>query len=280
MNEARADRPFGGSLPWGPREAFTGLGIQVGVFLLSSVVVLLLIRAVGSEPVLQNAGDIFELSGRVVEYADERLRAAARGDELPEPPTLLTDFVSLRIALATTVLFQLVTIASVMVVTRRGPGELVRLLRFDEFTSTRWGRAAGLTFLAYVGVVAWAVFANAFLPDFFVPESTVPSGVARDPGSLALAGLAAVIMAPLAEEIFYRGLLFGGFLKWGFWPAAVVSSAIFSAVHLDPGSVVPFLGVGIALCWVYWRGGRLWDAIAFHCFFNSTSFAILAATGG
>lgn len=257
-----------------------GLGIQVAVFLLSSIVVLLLIRAAGSEPVLQNAGDIFELAGRVVEYADERLRAAARGEALPEPPTLLTDFTSLRIALATTVLFQIVTIASVMVVTRRGPGELAKLLRLDEFRATNWGRAVVATLIAYVGVVGWAVLANTLLPDFFVPESTVPSGVARDPGALALAGLAAVIMAPLAEEIFYRGLLFGGFLKWGFWPAAVVSSAIFSAVHLDPGSVVPFLGVGIGLCWVYWRGGRLWDAIAFHCFFNSISFAILAATGG
>jgi uncharacterized protein len=208
------------------------------------------------------------------------LRAAARGEELPEPPALLTDFTSLRIALAATVLFQLVTIASVMVVTRRGPGDVARLLRLNEIASTRWGRAALATIAAYVGVVAWAVLAHSFLPDFFVPESTVPSGVARDPATLALAGLAAVVMAPLAEEIFYRGLLFGGMLKWGFWPAAVVSSAIFSAVHLDPGSVVPFLGVGIALCWVYWRGGRLWDAIAFHCLFNSISFAILAATGG
>lgn len=280
MNETRPDRPFGGTQPWGPAVAFAGFGIQIGIFLLSSIVVLLLINMAGSEPVLSNAGDIFELSGQVVEYADERLRAATRGEELPAPPALIADIVSLRIALAATILFQLVTIASVMVVTRKGPGELIGLLRLDRFTSTRWGRAAAATIVAYAGVVGWAVFANAVLPDFFVPESTVPSSVARDSAALALAGLAAVIMAPLAEEIFYRGLLFGGMLKWGFWPAAVVSSAIFSAVHFDPGSVVPFLGVGIALCWVYWRGGRLWDAIAFHCFFNSISFAILAAIGG
>lgn len=280
MSQMPADRPFGGERPWGPRESFMGLSIQVAIFLLSSIVVLMLIRAVGSEPVLQNAGDIFELAGRVAEYADERLRAAARGEALPEPPTLLTDFTSLRIALATTVLFQVVTIISVILVTRRSPAELVRLLGLDRLREINWGRAVAATIVAYAGVVGWAVLAHAVLPDFFVPESTVPSGVARDPGTLALAGLAAVIMAPLAEEIFYRGLLFGGFLKWGFWPAAVVSSAIFSAVHLDPGSIVPFLGVGIGLCWVYWRGGRLWDAIAFHCFFNSISFAILAATGG
>lgn len=280
MNEFHEDRPFGGSQPWGPPEAFAGLGVQIGVFILSSIVVLMLIEVTGREPVLRNAGDIFELSGRVVEYADERLRAASQGDALPSPPRLVADIVSLRLALVTTIVFQFITIAAVLAITRKGPGELARLLRLDAVGSIRWGRAALATIAAYVGVVGWAVLATTLLPDFFVPESTVPSAVARDSLTLAIAGLAAVVMAPLAEEIFYRGLVFGGLLKWGFWPAAVVSSAIFAAVHLDPGSVIPFFGVGIALCWVYWSGGRLLDAIAFHCLFNSISFAILATTGG
>jgi membrane protease YdiL (CAAX protease family) len=46
--------------------------------------------------------------------------------------------------------------------------------------------------------------------------------------------LAAVIVAPLVEEIFFRGFLFQGFRKrYGWLPALLLSSAIFAAAHLE-----------------------------------------------
>ena len=48
------------------------------------------------------------------------------------------------------------------------------------------------------------------------------------------------IVAPIVEEIFFRGFLFQGFRqKYGWMPALFLSSAIFGAAHLDPVSLIP-----------------------------------------
>lgn len=186
----------------------------------------------------------------------------------------------MRVAFAYTVVFQLVTIAAVVVIARRSPRELAALLRLGDYRWGRLWRPGVATVVAYVGVVAYSIAVEVFGIDFLRPESTVPSSVARDPAALLLAGLAAVVMAPFAEELMYRGLIMGGLLKWGFLPAAVISSLLFSAVHMDPGSLIPFFGVGMLLAWLFWTGGYLWDAIIFHLFFNLLSYLILVATGG
>ena len=50
---------------------------------------------------------------------------------------------------------------------------------------------------------------------------------------------------------------------------------MFSLVHFDPGSVVPFFMIAVMLSWVYYRKRSLWDAIVFHLLFNLISFSIL-----
>src|SRR5690606_24666955 len=114
----------------------------------------------------------------------------------------------------------------------------------------------------YLGVGIYGALAEAFGPDELVPESTVPSTVTRDTAALVFAGVAAVIIAPFSEELLFRGLFLGGLLRWGFWPAAAISALLFSAIHLDPGSLVPFFGIGLVLAWLAWRRGSLLDAIS------------------
>jgi uncharacterized protein len=251
----------------------------MALFLTSSLVVVLAVTLSGRDLVVEDP-DIFEAAGIVASYADERLRAAALGERLPDPPRVLADTGTLRIAFGFTIVFQALTMMAIVIIVRRKPGELVRLFRLDRFESRQMVRPAIATFAAYLGVIAYAVAMEAFGVDILVPEGTVPTAVARDSLALALAGIAAVIMAPLSEEFLYRGLIMGGLLKWGFLPAAVISSVLFSAVHLDIGSLIPFFGIGLVLAWLYWSGGRLWDAIIFHFLFNLVSYLILVGTGG
>ncbi|WP_369294054.1 lysostaphin resistance A-like protein [Tepidiforma sp.] len=91
-----------------------------------------------------------------------------------------------------------------------------------------------------------------------------------------MAAAVTLVGAPATEELFFRGLLFGGFSRWGFWPAALLSSTLFALVHFDLGSIVPFLGIGIGLAWLYHRSHTLWHPILFHLLFNTISFTILA----
>jgi membrane protease YdiL (CAAX protease family) len=130
----------------------------------------------------------------------------------------------------------------------------------------------------YGGLFAYSLGAEATGISWLEPNSTVPTAVTRDNLTLSITAVATLIGAPLSEEFFFRGLVFTGLLKWGFWPAALVSGAAFSLVHFDPGSLIPFLGIAVVLAWVYWRRGSLWDSIAFHFIFNATSFTLLVVT--
>ncbi len=128
------------------------------------------------------------------------------------------------------------------------------------------------------GSCSYASAMSAIGPDILVPNSTVPSSVTRDGLAFALTGVAAVILAPLSEELFYRGFLFSGWLRLGFWPAGAITALLFALTHFDPGSIIPFWGVGMALAWLAWRRGSLWDSIALHFMFNGTSFLLLLLT--
>jgi membrane protease YdiL (CAAX protease family) len=223
--------------------------------------------------------DIFEALARIAQYADERLRAAALGQELPEPPRLFADIVSLRLLLALTIVSQVATVGAVLLITSQTPRGLVRALGMDHYRASWLLRPFLMTIAAYAGVAAYATITTIIGWDPLIPESTLPTAVANDGLALALAGVAAVIGAPLSEEVLHRGLVFGGLLRWGFWPASMISAGIFAAIHLDTGSLIPFFGIGMALAWLFSRRRTLWDAVAFHLFFNLTSYLILVFSG-
>ena len=163
-------------------------------------------------------------------------------------------------------------------VTRHRLGELARQLGLTGFSIRGLWRPA----VAVVGCIAlvatYGAIVNALDIDALQPESSVPTEVTRQPLTLVLTGVAVVVAAPLGEELFYRGLIFGGLQRWGFWPAALLSGAVFSGVHLDLGSLIPFFIIGLTLAWLFWRRGNLWESVAFHVLFNALSFSILVAT--
>ena len=96
------------------------------------------------------------------------------------------------------------------------------------------------------------------------------------------AGILIVVAAPISEEIFFRGFIFGGLRgRLHFWVAAGISAGIFGLFHYTgPGSlgVLPQLAVlGFALCWVYDRTGSIYPTMAIHALNNALAFAILTS---
>ena len=93
---------------------------------------------------------------------------------------------------------------------------------------------------------------------------------------LPLLGVALVIIAPFAEEVFFRGFVFAGLRRrLAFLPAALVSGILFSFAHGDPGLVVPFALVGMVLAYAYERTGTLLAPMGVHLVFNLVSFLAL-----
>ena len=97
-----------------------------------------------------------------------------------------------------------------------------------------------------------------------------------NPLEISLLVFSAVILAPLWEELIFRGLLYG-YLKsrMSVFAALLVSSLIFSAYHFNLNALMPLLIVGIATGYIYERTRSLYFAIFFHALFNALSMAVL-----
>lgn len=100
--------------------------------------------------------------------------------------------------------------------------------------------------------------------------------------------VAIVIVAPLAEEIFFRGVVFNAWLReHGVAVAIIGSAALFAAIHADPSSgealigsiarVLPIFGLGLGLAYLYWRTGSLLTSIGLHMGFNAISLGVTLA---
>ena len=77
--------------------------------------------------------------------------------------------------------------------------------------------------------------------------------------------LAAVFVAPICEEVFFRGFVFMGLrqampLGW----AIVLSAFFFAVAHGDPGSFAVLFIIGLALAFLRWRTNSLWPGILLH----------------
>jgi membrane protease YdiL (CAAX protease family) len=95
------------------------------------------------------------------------------------------------------------------------------------------------------------------------------------PWELVLWVVALIVLAPLGEELLFRGLMLRGLARrLRFWPAAAFSSLVFAAAHLDAYVLWPrALGIfatGLVLAWVY-RTRGYWGSVAAHATVNAVA---------
>jgi len=86
-----------------------------------------------------------------------------------------------------------------------------------------------------------------------------------------LAAIAAVVMAPLAEELFFRGMVQSMLRNYlPAWPTVIIASSFFAILHISsPQDVIPLLALGLVLGYNYERTGRLVAPILIHAMFNA-----------
>ncbi|HEX2844396.1 MAG TPA: type II CAAX endopeptidase family protein [Candidatus Limnocylindria bacterium] len=170
--------------------------------------------------------------------------------------------VSTQVALllvAWTLVFRPNALAGLPALPGRDPGGAVR-------AGLGWG------VLAWIGssVVAYAVVvALEALEIEAAPQAAEQALNLIDPW---LAVVAIVLLAPVAEELFFRGVIFNAFLREGGrrW-AFLGSSALFAVIHLSIAAFVPIFLLGLALAWVYHRTGSLVAPIVMHATVNGIS---------
>lgn len=90
---------------------------------------------------------------------------------------------------------------------------------------------------------------------------------------LSLALLAGGVIAPLAEEAFFRGYLFAGLRQHlGYLPATLLSATLFALVHILPTSWPPIFVLGVLFAVLYEQTGSIWPAVFVHGAMNALAF--------
>lgn len=106
------------------------------------------------------------------------------------------------------------------------------------------------------------------------------------PLALIVIALAAVLLAPVIEEVLFRGVVLQGLMpRLGFWPAALLSSLGFGLFHatgtgVEAVPIVVATGVfGLGLCLLARRTGRLGPGIGVHALRNAVAIGVVVLGG-
>ena len=96
---------------------------------------------------------------------------------------------------------------------------------------------------------------------------------------IVLLGILSLGLAPIMEETFFRGFLFGGLRgRWGLLVAAIASGLLFALAHFTGLSSLPLLPaigmIGMLFAWSYHYTGSLFAPIGGHFLFNLAAFIV------
>ena len=85
------------------------------------------------------------------------------------------------------------------------------------------------------------------------------------------------IVAPVLEEMLFRGVLLRGFLEhYKTVPAILLSAVVFAGFHFTLSQLPVAFGLGCFVGWLYWRTRSLWPCILAHMFYNMSIIVIYA----
>ena len=142
---------------------------------------------------------------------------------------------------------------------------------------------AALGLLAFF--VLSAVYAAVVQPD---AEQTTVQDLGGDKGTIGLvvAGLMVIVVAPVVEEIFFRGFFYRALrTRLGVLFAAAIDGVVFGSIHFQfdgaDGLLIlpPLMLLGFVYCLVYEKTGSLFPVIGLHAFNNALAYGVQADDG-
>ncbi len=155
---------------------------------------------------------------------------------------------------------------------------LAEALRRLGFRDLAW-RLIGL------GAIAWVIYlfcALALSPLLSPEQEDVTKEIGGDSGSalaMVAAGFLIIVVAPVSEEVFFRGFMFAGLRRsMPVAVAALISAAVWGSLHLSGGNVgvaIQLAVFGVILALLYERSGSLWATIFAHGLNNTVAFLYL-----
>ena len=179
----------------------------------------------------------------------------------------LTVFVALQdaIIVGAALLFSLVRY--------RVGGEMLGLKRFSAVLGC--SMSASLLVVSYFVRLLYGVIAIAF--GYRPSVQDVLNRLDTQGIGLLASFIAVSIIAPFAEEIVFRGFIYGGLrARFGVTLATISSTLFFTALHFSIEQFIPIFVLGLFLAWLYEKTGSLYPGIILHATNNGVSLLLLA----
>ena len=150
--------------------------------------------------------------------------------------------------------------------------------KYVKFNLKSFGEVSGKTIgLSIPLIVAGMLFINLCSEFLGLPDLMQDTflGMSRNVFGI----ISITIMAPLVEELLFRGAIQGYMLRKGMKPlnAILIASAIFGIVHMNPIQIPFAFAIGLIFGWLYYRTGSVVPGIVGH-FINNSIACIQMAT--
>ena len=156
-------------------------------------------------------------------------------------------------------------------------GHLIHF-KYVKFNLKSFGEVSGKTIgLSIPLIVAGMLFIN--LCSEFIGLPDLMQDTFRAMSRNVFGIISITIMAPLVEELLFRGAIQGYMLRKGMKPlnAILIASAIFGIVHMNPIQIPFAFAIGLIFGWLYYRTGSVVPGIIGH-FINNSIACLQMAT--
>lgn len=137
-----------------------------------------------------------------------------------------------------------------------------------------YGLKGGVLLVILISLMGYGL--KYFQPDLDMQDiEQIMRSATHLPDIIALV-FAGTVLAPVSEELFYRGMIYPVFRKhlgpaWG----AILAGVIFGLAHFDLWRGLPLAVGGAILCYMYEKSGSILVPMVAHGLWNGTMFAII-----
>ena len=152
-------------------------------------------------------------------------------------------------------------------------------LRWLRWKSISWIMPAFVFVMMIVGAILVACGWQTWVQDSLGAKPQEAVTLVRetsDVGLLVAIAVSAIIIAPIAEELIFRGYLYPVVKRFtDRWFASIFSGVLFGVIHFNVMGLPMLALMGIILAVIYERSGSLWVPIGCHAAFNATSVGLM-----
>lgn len=126
--------------------------------------------------------------------------------------------------------------------------------------------------VAALGAIVPSVWMQEHMPELPNIAEDAFDMIMRDRWGYVSVGL----MAPLAEEMVFRGAILRELLRWSSrpWVAIAISAVFFAAAHMNPAQLPHAFLIGLLLGWMYYRTDSIIPGVVYHWINNSVAYVM------